>query len=242
VYRAKQLSIVGCTRVSYFIISLFIFLYCQYLDAHLICISFCLIFRILSLVTPTIINYFDQANMRSPTTSQPIRASENDITITTSTALNISIPLASKDKTKTKSRKLRPYRPVQRADGVITEYPRYQPSLSPSPSPPLTTKTFQAIETVLEIPAKPISRHLQLQRLREQNLRAVREFDAELARQKGRDGYNGIVEFGRSGYNGPAGGDECYQMRRFMRDDGPWTTYSTADEGRTERVRMGSEV
>ena len=180
--------------------------------------------------------------MRSPTTSQPIRASENDITITTSTALNISIPLISKDKTKTKSRKLRPYRPVQRADGVITEYPRYQPSLSPSPSPPLTTKTFQAIETVLEIPVKPISRHLQLQRLREQNLRAVRDFDAELARQKGRDGYNGIVEFGRGGYNGPADDDECYPMRRFMREDGPWTTYSIANEGRTERVRMGSEV
>jgi hypothetical protein len=180
--------------------------------------------------------------MRSPTTSLPIRAPENDITITASTTLNISIPLASKDKSKSKSRKPRPYRPIQRPDGVITEHPRYQPSLSPSPSPPLTTKTFQPIETVLEMPVKPISRHLQLQRLREQNLRAVREFDAELARQKGRDGYNGIVEFGRSGYNGPAGGDECYQMRRFMRDDGPWTTYSTADEGRTESVRMGSEV
>lgn len=179
--------------------------------------------------------------MRSPTTSLPIRVPENDITITTSTALNISIPLASRDKTKTKSRKPRPYRPVQRPDGVITEHPRYQPSLSPSPSPPLTTKTFQPIETVLEIPVKPISHHLQLQRLREQNLRAVRDFDAELARQRGRNGYNGVVEFRQGGYHAPAGGNEWNPMRRYIGEDGPWTTFSTVEEGRMERVNMGSE-
>jgi hypothetical protein len=179
--------------------------------------------------------------MRSPTTSLPIRAPENDITITASTTLNISIPLASKDKSKSKSRKPRPYRPIQRPDGVITEHPRYQPSLSPSPSPPLTTKTFQPIETVLEMPVKPISRHLQLQRLREQNLRAVRDFDAELARQKGIDGYNRIVEYKQGGYYRHVGGNECNPMKRFIGEDGPWTTFSTVEEGRMERVNMGSE-
>jgi hypothetical protein len=183
--------------------------------------------------------------MRSPTASQPLRATENDTTITAETSLDISMVLSSKDKTKTKtkSRKLRPYRPVQRPDGVITEYPRYQPSLSncspPSPSPALSTKTFQPIEIVLDIPSKPISRHLQLQRLRDANLRAVRNFDQELAKQKGRDGYHQPQERGRSGYNGPIEGRDCGPMERFMKDDAPWTTFSLIRDGRMERVKTG---
>ena len=88
---------------------------------------------------------------------------------------------------------------------------------------------------------KPISRHLQLQRLREQNLRAVRDFNAELARHKGKDRCNEVVALRQGGYCGPASGNEWNPMKRFIGEDGPWTTFSTVEEGRMERVNMRSE-
>ncbi|KAF2790756.1 hypothetical protein K505DRAFT_76333 [Melanomma pulvis-pyrius CBS 109.77] len=191
--------------------------------------------------------------MRSPTSSQPPIPSNPSLTITNTTALAISIKtLDPKSKNKDKTRTQLGYRAIQRPDGVVVEYPRYQPSTSPSPrpSPTLSTKTFEPKPLALTSPTKPISRTLQIQQLRDANLRGIRDFNAELARQRGRDGYNGPVECGRGGYNTPVerGRGEYYEpveecqltpMERFLRNQEPWTPYSPrmASEGmRVKRV------
>jgi len=176
--------------------------------------------------------------MRSSNTQKP--RSNSDTTIAPTSILTIQITeLASA--TKRETRKGSKYRPIQRIDGVIIESPRYQPSpspsLSPSLSPALSTKTFVPKSLVINPPIKPISQHLRIQQLREINLRGIREFDAELAKQKRRDGSdqlmncghdgNGVVvNSGRGGYNGPTKAHESTPMERFMQEEGPWTTFS----------------
>lgn len=194
------------------------------------------------------------ATMRSPTSTQPLIPSNPSLTITNTTALAISIKtLGPKGKSKNKTRTQLGYRAIQRPDGVVVEYPRYQPSASPSPlpSPTLSTKTFEPKPLILTPPTNPISRNLQIQQLRDANLRGIRDFDAELARQRGRDGYNGPVECGRGGYNAPVERgrgaycepvEDCQltPMERFLRNEEPWTPYSPRME--SEEMWVKSKV
>ncbi|OAL51560.1 hypothetical protein IQ07DRAFT_642502 [Pyrenochaeta sp. DS3sAY3a] len=94
------------------------------------------------------------------------------------------------------------YRAMERPDGVIIEYPRYQPSTSPAPQGPQFEKKLFTLPA--RVSPKPRSKNPATPAL----ARVVaRDQDFELsaigafATQSGRDGYNDVVLGGRDGYN-----------------------------------------
>jgi hypothetical protein len=127
------------------------------------------------------------------------------------------------------------YRPVQREDGVVTEYPRYRPAHAPTTQAIMFEKKLFSLD---EVSAKQQTSVPAIERNITQDLRGI----AASMQERGRDGYNGPVECGRGGYNGVFDNAAASQfevlsmssdiqrglapMERFLCEDGPWSSCS----------------
>lgn len=162
-------------------------------------------------------------NMRftaSIQTTTPPHKPSNDLTLDESSRLSITMTIES-----SKPRKELTYRAIQRPDGVVVEKPRYRPST-------LTASTkikFEQRRAVLDVPrARKQDIHPRNKKRMDDDLRGLRMLEEGLARPYENDGYEGVVERGRSGYNGPY--DEALvqfqlelPLRRFLRSSDPWS-------------------
>lgn len=162
-----------------------------------------------------------QSTEPTPERSHNNPNANNNINISTSSNLSISI-------TKEPHTRHPPtYRAIKRADGVIVEFPKYQPS----PVRYLTTNDPQQVQTtksirfILETPQTDGGRKtiaIPPETRMEDDLRGIRSFSPELRTCCGRDGYNGHCQIENA-----AGVGES--MQRFLDEesgDGPWTPYS----------------
>lgn len=158
-------------------------------------------------------------------------------TATPEVDLTTTIQTASQSKIQNKGRTK--YRARRRADGVITEYPRYFPaSLPPKPA-------FKFEKHVVELNnSAPMSKSKtvpKLIRTMSQDLLGISISEAS----SGRDGYNEPVDCRRGGYNTllsnigqedvdilihQGGGRYITPMQRFLAEPGPWSVYQPADQ------------
>lgn len=169
----------------------------------------------------------------------------SDITSTNSAKINIisstqlAINMNVQHYTKTSSKRRTKYRPVQRIDGVVTEYPRYQVKGAPVQEAFKFEKHIFTLDGIRGPSTIGVGSPESAER--EKDLRGVGAF----AEAYGRDGYNRIVEYGRGGYNAPTpmhakrNGyadfpdqrpiDSCAglaPMQRFLEETGSWSEVS----------------
>lgn len=151
-------------------------------------------------------------------------------TISPSANLTITMTIQPKQKRHTKK-----YRAVARTDGVIIEYPQYQPPNSPPRQAFQFEKKVFTFDNHFVLPKakKPMER---IER-RTEDLLDIGAF----TKAHERDGYNEPLECGRGGYNGAFDLGRALQvelqalrgcqkgiqspMRRFLAETGPWNSY-----------------
>ncbi|KAH7378360.1 hypothetical protein BKA66DRAFT_150108 [Pyrenochaeta sp. MPI-SDFR-AT-0127] len=166
--------------------------------------------------------------MRSP--NHNTQHVESTTIISQNANLSITITMQSKQKRQTKK-----YRAVARPDGVIIEYPKYQPATSPP------RQTFQFEKKVFTL--DEYSKMLQAKKLdktierRTEDLLNIGAFLKEHSDAGG----NGLLQHGRGGYNGVfdleaelheelqvlRNHQKCAQspMPLFLAEVGPWSNY-----------------
>ncbi|CAO2654022.1 Nn.00g107550.m01.CDS01 [Neocucurbitaria sp. VM-36] len=148
-------------------------------------------------------------------------------TISPTSNLRIEMTMQTKSRRHTKK-----YRALERSDGVIIEYPRYQPASSaPRPALHFEKKLFTLDNT--RISSKPKEKSRAIGAMDEDMVDIGAHFVA-----CGRDGYNAPVVCGRGGYNGPfdlqTGSQKqrhcgLMPMQRFLAEAGPWTTFEVRE-------------
>ena len=162
------------------------------------------------------------------------RAQTNSFDITPMANLTINMDMQRRGRSKRHIR----YRPVQREDGVVTEYPRYHPTHAPAAQATMFEKKLFGLD---EVSAKQQTSTFASERNMTQDLRGI----TASMEERGRDGYNGPTEYGRGGYNGVFGNATDLQagqfevpgisldigrglapMEHFLCEDGPWSSCS----------------